>query len=268
MSLRIATLNVNGIRSASRRGLLDWLSTRECDLVALQEVRCPPEQIPRLPGKLTYDAGTFAGRNGVALLSTTAPSAVRGFGGRRFDHEGRYLEADFELRGRALTVVSLYVPKGGRANEPEFERRHAHKRRFLASLRVRLDRARLLAVRAGREFLVLGDLNIAHTPLDLTNARSNRNQVGFLDSERAWLGGLLGPRRLVDVVRRLRPDEQGPYSWWPWNAANLAADVGWRIDYQLATPALARSAVTAGTDRPISYEQRLSDHAPVVVDYA
>ena len=268
MSLRIATLNVNGIRSSDRRGLTDWLAARECDLVALQEVRCPPERMPALPGYVTYDSGTFAGRNGVALLSATAPSAVRTFGGLQFDHEGRYLEADFELHGRRLTVVSLYVPKGGRANEPDFERRHAHKRRFLASLSGRLTRARRTAGREGREFLVLGDLNIAHTPLDLTHARSNRNQVGFLDSERAWLGGLLGPRRLVDVVRHLHPGTQGPYSWWPWNAANLAADVGWRIDYHLATPGLARSAVTAGTDRPPSYEQRLSDHAPVVVDYA
>ena len=114
----------------------------------------------------------------------------------------------------------------------------------------------------------MGDLNIAHTRQDLRNWRSNQANVGFLPEERAWFDSILGPRTLVDVVRRLHPDAEGPYSWWSWMGNAFTNDTGWRIDYHLATPALARAARTGGTDRPLSYEARLSDHAPVVVDYA
>ena len=113
----------------------------------------------------------------------------------------------------------------------------------------------------------MGDFNIAHTRLDLRNWRTSRNAVGFLPEERDWFASILGPRTLVDVVRGLYPDTDGPYSWWSWMGNAFNNDVGWRIDYHLATPALARAAIAAGTDRADSYEARMSDHAPVVVDY-
>lgn len=269
----IATVNVNGIRASVRRGFADWLAARDPDLVALQEVRCPADQVP--PSALSgyhyaYHPGDRAGRNGVALLSRTPPLAVReGFGNPAFDAEGRYLEADYDLAGWRLTVGSLYLPKGGRADDTPAElARYRRKLRFLRSFRPYLRRARLAALANGREFLVMGDVNIAHTRLDLRNWRSNQKNVGFLPEEREWLGSVLGPRTLVDVVRSLHPDTDGPYSWWSWMGNAFANDVGWRIDYQLATPGLARAALTGGTDRPESYEARLSDHAPVVVDYA
>ncbi len=271
--MRIATVNVNGIRASVRRGFGGWLASRDCDLVALQEVRAPGDQVPpeAFAGyHYAYHPGDRAGRNGVALLSRTPPLAVReGFGSPAFDAEGRYLEADYDLCGWRLTVGSLYLPKGGRADDTPAElARYRRKQRFMRSFRPYLRRARLAAQAQGREFLVLGDVNIAHTRLDLRNWRSNQKNVGFLPEEREWLGSVLGPRTLVDVVRRLYPDTDGPYSWWSWMGNAFTNDVGWRIDYQLATPGLARAAVAGGTDRAESYAARLSDHAPVVVDYA
>ncbi|MCB0911180.1 MAG: exodeoxyribonuclease III [Propionibacteriaceae bacterium] len=272
--MRVATVNVNGIRASVRRGFADWLAAREPDLVALQEVRASAGQVPpeAVAGyHYAYHPGDRAGRNGVALLSRTPPLAVReGFGNPAFDAEGRYLEADYDLAGWRLTVGSLYLPKGGRADDdtPAQRARARHKRRFLRSFRPYLTRARLAARAQGREFLVMGDVNIAHTRLDVRNWRSNQKNVGFLPEEREWLGSVLGPRTLVDVVRSLHPDTDGPYSWWSWLGDAFANDVGWRIDYQLATPALARAALSGGTDRAENSDARLSDHAPVVVDYA
>ena len=271
--LRIATSNVNGIRAATRRGFPDWLAGRGCDVVALQELRCPADDVPadaHTGYVLTYDAGNAAGRNGVALLTREPPTTVRyGFGHRTFDGEGRYLEADLDLPGHPpLTVASLYLPKGGNPGDEGDElARYRRKMRFLASFGRFLTRTRRAALAAGRELLVMGDVNIAHTRLDVTNWRSNQRSAGFLPEERAWLDGALGPRTLVDVVRRLHPGVPGPNSWWMWREPAFAADTGWRIDYHLATPALARSAVTGGTDKEDSYAARVSDHAPVVVDY-
>jgi exodeoxyribonuclease-3 len=273
--LRVASYNVNGIRAASRRGFDQWLAGRGCDVVGLQEVRCPVAELPLAAFGdyvVSYDAGSLAGRNGVAVLSRVPPSAVRcGFGNSTFDSEGRYLEVDLELgEGRPpLTVGSLYLPKGGSPGEGADElRRYKRKMRFLASFGRYLTRARRAAVASGREFVVMGDFNIAHTELDLKNWRSSKRLAGFLPEEREWFDKVVSPRTFVDVVRRQHPETPGPYSWWMWREPAFAADTGWRIDYQLATPAMARSAVSAGTDREASYAMRISDHAPVVVDYA
>ncbi|WP_090596457.1 exodeoxyribonuclease III [Auraticoccus monumenti] len=267
--MRVASANVNGVRAAVRRGLGDWLTDRAPDVVALQEVRCAPELVPPLPGwHLSLDAGSRAGRNGVAVLSRERPSAVRtGIGNVAFADEGRYLEVDLDDAG--LTVASLYLPKGDRAADgPRAEARQRRKLRFMASLARQLTGSRLAAARAGREFVVMGDFNIAHTELDLASWRTNRRSPGFLPEEREWFGSLLSPRRLVDVVRSLHPGESGPYSWWTWRGQAFANDTGWRIDYQLASPGLAARALRGGTDREPSYQARMSDHSPVLVDYA
>lgn len=273
-TLRIASANVNGIRACVRRGFDAWLARREPDIVAVQEVRCPHDELPAdawPEHRLTYHPGLLAGRNGVGVLTRWAPSAVRmGFGSRTFDHEGRYLEVDLEPpSGPALRVGSLYVPKGASWEGPDAApAKHRRKLRFLASFGSYLTRARREAARQGREFLVMGDFNIAHTELDLTNWRANQRNSGFLPDERAWFDRMLTPRTLVDVVRRLHPGRPGPNSWWTWRGQAFAKDTGWRIDYHLATPGLAAAAITGGTDREESYEQRMSDHSPVVVDYA
>ncbi|MDO5500024.1 MAG: exodeoxyribonuclease III [Propionibacteriaceae bacterium] len=267
--MRIATFNVNGIRAAHRRGFRDWLDRRDLDIVALQEMRCPVAEVPAAAVEgyhLAYDPGTIAGRNGVALLTRTEPLAVRpGFGNREFDGEGRYLEVDLP----GLTVASLYLPKGGTLfSDAKSAARYRRKLRFLASFQHQLTRSRRAARAAGREFLVMGDFNIAHTELDLKNWKTNRRSEGFLPEEREWFTRILGQRRLVDVVRRLHPEGPGPYSWWSWRGRSWDTDAGWRIDYHLASPGLATRAVAGGTDRDESYAARMSDHAPVVVEYA
>ena len=300
---RIASANVNGIRAAHRRGFGDWLATRGCDVIALQEVRAQASKLP--DGAfgdfhVALETGTLPGRNGVAVLTRQPPGAVRTWSGAallgapdealtsipaedrvplarglsRFVAEGRYLEVD--LADAPVTIACLYLPKGGlpahlqrpeRMREaPDGGAKYARKMQFMDGFARYLTRTRRAAAAEGREFLLMGDLNIAHTRQDLAAWRRNQQTDGFLPEEREWLGQQLSPRTLVDVVRRLHPDEDGPYSWWSWLGQSFAKDAGWRIDYHLATPRLARSAVRAAVDR--EHEgTRLSDHSPVVVDY-
>ncbi|QGF25046.1 exodeoxyribonuclease III [Raineyella fluvialis] len=270
--MRIATFNVNGIRAAERRGFPGWLAERTPDVLAVQEMRCPSGEVPDVFAgyHLVHDAGMIAGRNGVALATRTAPSAVRiGFGSKEFDREGRYVEVDLDpADGPLLRVASVYVPKGGTPFEDEASlAKMQRKFRFLRSFARHLSATRREAAREGREFVVMGDWNIAPTELDLRNWRTNRRSEGFLPEEREWIAGIQSPRTLVDVVRHHRHGEDGPYSWWSWRGKAFDNDAGWRIDYQLATPRLARSAIVTGTDRDLSYDTRISDHAPVVVDY-
>ncbi|MGW6694600.1 exodeoxyribonuclease III [Rhodococcus sp. NPDC054953] len=302
--MRIATFNINGIRAAQRRGFEQWLHEREPDVLALQEMRSRAATIP--PGvfggyHLSYDEGTLAGRNGVAILTRRAPAAVRTWSGtalvrapgevhtdpvdldpvplarglREFADQGRYIEVD--LADAPITVASLYLPKGGlpahlqkpgrMREQPDGGARYDRKMRFLDAFARQLTRSRRDAGARGRELLLLGDLNIAHTRRDVRNWRTSSRSEGFLPEERDWFSSILSPRTLVDVVRGLHPDVDGPYSWWSWLGQSFDRDTGWRIDYHLATPRLAAAAVAAGTDREAAAELRMSDHAPVVVDY-
>ncbi|MGD8148785.1 exodeoxyribonuclease III [Ornithinimicrobium sp. Y1694] len=302
--LRIASVNVNGIRAAHKRGFADWLATRDCDVVALQEVRAPIESLPEDAfgdRHVVYEPGQIAGRNGVAVLTRQRPVAVRTWdadvlvrapgedhlhtepapdriplarGLAAHAHEGRYVEVD--LAEAPITVASLYLPKGGlpahlqkpgRMREaPDGGAKYARKQRFMAAFARHLTRSRRAAATDGREFLLMGDLNVAHTRQDVAAWRRSQQAEGFLPEERAWIDGLISPRSLIDVVRSLHPDADGPYSWWSWLGQAYARDSGWRIDYHLATPRLARTAVRAEVDRD-HRGVRLSDHAPVVVDY-
>lgn len=302
--MRIATFNINGIRAAQRRGFEKWLRDRSPDVVALQEVRAPAAAIPEGvfgDHHLTYEEGTIPGRNGVAILTRHAPAAVRTWSGtallrspgaahvetvdleavplarglREFAAQGRYVEID--LADAPITVASLYLPKGGlpahlqkpgRMREaPDGGARYDRKMRFLAAFARQLTRTRRTTRAQGRELLLMGDLNIAHTRYDVRNWRRSNQVEGYLPEEREWFDSILSPRTLVDVVRRHHPDAEGPFSWWSWLGRSFADDVGWRIDYHLATPALARAARCAGTDRDPAPDCRISDHAPVVVDY-
>ncbi|WP_298751831.1 exodeoxyribonuclease III [uncultured Serinicoccus sp.] len=301
--LRIATVNINGIRATLRRGFGEWMAGRDADVVTLQEVRCTLADLPEdaFGGyHAVYEPGTIAGRNGVAVLARRPPAAVRTWGAEvllrgpgerhtstvpaqtptlargisRYAAEGRYVEVD--LADAPLTVASLYLPKGGlpahlqrpgRMREaPDGGAKYQRKMHFLDAFARQLRRARREARARGRDLLLTGDLNVAHTQLDVAAWRRSQQAEGFLPEERAWLDDQLSARTLVDVVRRLHPDTAGPYSWWSWLGQSYALDVGWRIDYHLATPGLARCAVRAEVDRAHA-GTRLSDHAPVVVDY-
>lgn len=290
---RIGTHNVNGIRAAMRRGFRGFWDSTDADVIALQEVRCRVDDLPldAFDGyHVTLDAGQLAGRNGVAVLTRTAPTQVRSLAaevtsiapgaapeqveaehipGRDlapFAGEGRYVEVD--LADAPLRVASLYLPKGAAwPHEEGTEEKYRRKMRFMAGLARAMTASRRDAAAQGREFLVMGDFNIAHTKQDLRNWRSNQKSEGFLPEERDWFGSVTGPRSMVDVVRRFHPEDDGPYSWWSWRGQAFANDSGWRIDYHLASPKLARAASATFTGREATYEDRISDHCPVVVDY-
>lgn len=297
-NLRLISHNVNGIRAALRRGLHELWRREKADVLCLQEVRCRLRDLPAgafAGHHVAWSIGELAGRNGVAVLTRDAPeriatldgtaaivapdgtpteSEVERVGNRdlaAFAGEGRYVEVD--LAGVPIRVASLYLPKGAvpehharkpeEADTPKYER----KMRFLSGLARHLTRARRSAAQAGREYVIVGDFNIANTRYDLKNWRSNQRTDGFLPEERDWFTAQLGPRRLVDVVRSMHPDQDGPYSWWSWRGQAFANDAGWRIDYHLATPKLARAAVRAESLREADYDSRVSDHCPVAVDY-
>jgi len=244
--LRIVTLNLNGIRSACRKGFLDWIHAQQADVVCVQEVKAHATDLDETMRALGPGTGHFhfaqqKGYSGVGLYAKKKPKALRaGFGCEEFDAEGRYVEADFG----PYTVISVYVPSG--SSSPE---RQAAKFRFME----RFERHLLALKASGREVILCGDWNIAHKEIDLRNWRSNQKNSGFLPEERAWL---------VDVFRRLdpRPDQ---YTWWSNRGQAWEKNVGWRIDYHIATPGLAARATRAA----IYKARRFSDHAPLTIDY-
>lgn len=258
--VRIVTLNLNGIRSATRKGWLDWIAKQNADVVCVQEVKAQADDLEddmkvlKTAGKPLTGHFHFAqkkGYSGVGLYSHKKPKQVRtGFGVAEFDDEGRYVEADF---GK-FTVVSLYLPSGSSGEE-----RQAAKFRFLEVFKPHLQEL----IASGREVVVCGDLNIAHKEIDLRNWKSNQKNSGFLPEERAWMTTVLDEVGYVDVFRSLdpRPDQ---YTWWSNRGQAWANNVGWRLDYHLATPGIAGKAKRC----EIYLEQRFSDHAPVLIDYA
>jgi exodeoxyribonuclease-3 len=263
----VSTINVNGIRAAVKQrspenlGLLAWLAETTADVVCLQETRADDEQLaaalaPALSGgwHLASADPHLKGRNGVAVLSRHPITRVRiGPDDDEFASHGRYLEVDTG----DITVVSVYFPTGEAETERQLE-----KERFMAAVA-----GRMAALNSGkRGAVVCGDWNIAHTEADIKAWKANRKKSGFLPSERQWLSGVLATG-WVDVVRVLHPDVAGPYSWWSWRGKAFDNDAGWRIDYQLASAALAPRASTARVERAAAYALRWSDHAPVTVSY-
>jgi len=253
--MRVITVNVCGIRAAAAKGLFRWLRRQRADFICLQETKCQELQLGGHDIELRGYHRFFCdpdrkGYSGVALYSRQAPQrVVRGFGVREFDREGRYLEAQVG----ALSVVSLYVPSG--SSGPE---RQAAKFRFLRAFTPHLARLR----RARRHYILSGDWNIAHRPIDLKNWRANQKNSGFLPEERAWMDELFGPCGYVDAFREVR-GEPDLYTWWSNRGQAWAKNVGWRIDYQVVSGTLAGKARAA----TIYKEKRFSDHAPLIMDY-
>ena len=264
VNFTVATVNVNGLRAAAKKGFVGWLEETDADVVCLQEVRAEPDQLPsqvRDPeGWHAHHAPAAAkGRAGVSVLTRRPPAAVRvGFGAAEFGASGRYLEIDLAEPG--VTVGSLYLPSGEVGTE-----RQEEKYRFMAAFGEHLAALSARAAEDGTHALVCGDWNIAHQEADLKNWRANQKAAGFLPEERRWLTGVLAS--WTDVVRDLHPGVPGPYSWWSYRGRAFDNDTGWRIDYQVATPALAKTAVTAVVERAASHDLRWSDHAPVTVVY-
>jgi len=253
--MRIVTLNLNGIRSAASKGAFAWLREVGADVVCLQETKAQVHQHAghdlSLPGyhQAFYDAER-PGYAGVAVYSRRKPDTlIRGFGVPEFDREGRYLEAHFGN----LAVVSMYLPSG--SSGPE---RQAAKFRFLESFLPFLQQLR----RKRRDYILCGDMNIAHKPIDLRNWRSNQKNSGFLPEERAWLDRVFDEVGFVDAFREVNQDPE-QYTWWSNRGQSWAKNVGWRLDYQITSPRLRGAARAAS----IYKDQRFSDHAPLIMDY-
>ena len=266
--VKIATVNVNGIRAAARKDMVDWLRESNPDVLCLQEVRAPRSDLVAL----TTDGGPLAlrtwqvfddeasakGRAGVALLTDLKTSETRTeLGPKDFDSAGRWLEVDIDTPSGILTVVSTYV-HSGEADTPK----QVEKYKFLEAMRDRM--AQLIA--DDRMAVVVGDLNVGHTELDIKNWKGNLKNAGFLPEERAYFDDF-AKQGWVDIGRHFHPGVPGPYTWWSYRGKAFDTDAGWRIDYQLATPALAKLATSYSVDRAVSYDARWSDHSPVVVEY-
>jgi exodeoxyribonuclease-3 len=258
--LRLVSLNLNGIRSAANKGWVEWAEKSAVDCMGVQELKAQAadlggrfDQVAGLQGHFHY--ADKKGYSGVGLYTRRTPSdVITGIGEPEFDAEGRYVEARFDTPQRKLSIISCYFPSGSSSDE-----RQQAKFRFLALFYPYLE-----LLKATREFILVGDVNIAHREIDLKNWKSNQKNSGFLPEERAWMSRALDELGLVDVHRTLRPDDTGEaYTWWSNRGQAWANNVGWRIDYHLATPALAALARTASVYKA----QRFSDHAPLTVEY-
>jgi exodeoxyribonuclease III len=252
--LRAITLNLNGARSAASKGAFAWLARSRADVICVQELKaqeCDLEALP-IPRSFSahYHCARKRGYSGVGIYARRMPDRVQcGLGIDDIDAEGRYLQADFGN----LSVVSVYLPSG--STSPE---RQQVKLRFMQRFFPHLAHLRA----CGREVLLCGDWNIAHQEIDLRNWRANQKNPGFLPEERAWLTRVFDELGFVDVFRRLDPRPER-YTWWSNRGQAWAKNVGWRIDYQIATPGLAASARAAA----IYTRKRFSDHAPLTIDF-
>jgi exodeoxyribonuclease-3 len=273
--MRVVTANVNGIRAAVRRGGLDWLTAADADVICLQEVRSTHEQLheqladsPLAEYHIAHSASEALGRNGVAVLTRRPHEEVReGVGAREFARSGRWIEVDVDSDLGPLTVVSAYVHTG-EAETPKQD----EKFRFLDAMDKRLGTLRRRASRRKGHVVVAGDFNVAHAEVDIKNWRANRDKAGFLPQEREYLDRWFGAPGThkgpwADLGRRLGGDGPGPYTWWSWRGRGFDTDGGWRIDYIVTTPGLAKQATSAVVGKAPTYAERWSDHAPLTVDF-
>ncbi|MDF7675507.1 exodeoxyribonuclease III [Neisseriaceae bacterium ESL0693] len=253
--MRIISANVNGIRSATRKGFIDYLAQAQADIVCVQELKAQEADMSidmqRPHGMYgVWHTAEKRGYSGVAIYSKLKPDSVQvGLGWPDFDHEGRYVRADFG----SLSVISVYLPSGSSSDERQ-QVKFQFLDKFLPLLR------QLYA--ENRDVVICGDWNIAHQNIDLKNWRGNQKNSGFLPEERAWLTKVIQELGWIDVWRQLYPEIPG-YTWWSNRGQAYAKDVGWRIDYQMVTPALAQRAHQAFVYK----DEKFSDHAPLVVDY-
>ena len=258
---KLTSLNLNGIRSATSKGLEGWLDQHEPDCICVQEVKAQAEHVEGTFRHLAGMKGYFhlaqkKGYSGVGIYTRHEPSEVIiGYGSPEFDPEGRYIELRFDTPTVKMSIISAYFPSGSSGEE-----RQLAKFRFLEEFY-----PHLMTLKQSREFILCGDVNIAHKQIDLKNWQSNQKNSGFTPEERAWVTKLLDQGGLIDVYRRLQPTTTSTaYTWWSARGQAYANNVGWRLDYHLATPALAAFA----RREAIYKDQKFSDHAPITIEYA
>jgi exodeoxyribonuclease-3 len=264
VGFKLVSLNLNGIRSAATKGFQQWTEKQRPDCMGVQEVKAQADTVEGTFDNVAGMAGHFhyaekKGYSGVGLYTRQEPSEVIiGIGNDEFDAEGRYVECRYDTPGRKLSIISSYFPSGSSGED-----RQQAKFRFLDAIWPHLQ-----ALKKKREFILVGDINIAHKEMDLKNWKSNQKNSGFTPEERAWMTKLLGTAKgeggLVDVYRQLHPETTGEaYTWWSNRGQAWANNVGWRIDYHLATPGIAATARQASVYK----DERFSDHAPLTVEY-
>ncbi len=265
-SFKLTSLNLNGIRSAASKGLEAWLAKERPDCICVQELKAQAADMAGRFEDLSGMRGHFQyalkkGYSGVGAYSRHEPSDVRiGFehqtsaGAGEFNDEGRCVELRFDRPGVKFSVLSVYFPSG--SSGPD---RQEAKFRFL-----KVFRPHLLKLSAERDVVMCGDVNIAHQEMDLKNWKSNQKNSGFLPEERAWMSELLQTNAYIDVYRRLHPEATDEaYTWWSQRGQAWAKNVGWRLDYHLATPNVAERARSCSIEKA----ERFSDHAPITVIY-
>jgi exodeoxyribonuclease-3 len=271
-NLKIATINVNGVRAAYRKGLAEWVISESPDIIALQEVRAETTDLEEIFAAIAQEQNdgttwhilhhnaSAKGRAGVAVVSKMKPIASRTeLGPKSFDSAGRWLEVDFKFKTKTLTVISTYVHSGEVDTPKQIE-----KYKFLDAMTKRMAEIK----KADGLCVLVGDLNVGHTELDIKNWKGNLKNAGFLPEERAYFDTWMQKQGWIDLGRAAHQDVPGPYTWWSFRGQAFDTDTGWRIDYQIATPKLAKVASNYKVHRAASYDTRFTDHSPVVVEYA
>ena len=270
MSTKVITLNVNGIRASEKKGLMKWLAKQNPDFVCFQELKAQDRDLSSNHLTLVTKDSTLRsiincskrpGYSGVSIMSKIPPSKIiLGINNEEFDKEGRVIRADYDNYMETFpmfSLVSLYLPSGSSSDE-----RQAAKFRFLEIFKETLNEWMRESKNTGRQFLLCGDWNIAHSEIDLKNWRANRKNSGFLPEERNWLSQIVFANGWVDVYRKLKPHDH-QYTWWSQRGKARENNVGWRIDYQISTKEIAQTAVNPW----VEMSQNFSDHAPLIIDY-
>lgn len=271
-NLSVVTINVNGVRAAFKKGFAEWVVEHSPDVIALQEVRAETTDLEEIfksieetqndgtKWHILHDNASAKGRAGVAIVSKMPALASRtSLGPKSFDSAGRWLEVDFKFKTKVVTVISTYV-HSGEVDTPK----QVEKYKFLDAMTKRMAELRA----EDGLVVVVGDLNVGHTELDIKNWKGNLKNAGFLPEERAYFDTWMHKQGWVDLGRAAHPDVPGPYTWWSYRGQAFDTDTGWRIDYQIATPKLAKVASNYLVHRAASYDTRFTDHSPVLVEYA
>lgn len=253
--MRVVSTNVNGVRAAAKKGFFEWLPTINADVICLQEIKAHPDQLtdPHFSPDgyhCYYHPAEKPGYSGVGIYSKIKPKQVHYQLGLPWaDKEGRYLQLDFEN----CYIASIYLPSGSSSEE-----RQVLKMRFLAEYLPILSEQ----LQHDKPYILCGDWNIAHKIIDIKNWRANQTHSGFLPEERAWLDQVFDELGYVDAFRVINqsPDQ---YTWWSFRGRAYEKNVGWRIDYQIVSPALAPTISSGFIDKSVKF----SDHAPLIIDY-
>jgi exodeoxyribonuclease-3 len=255
--MKIASWNVNGIRAAEKKGFLDWLNSNQYEIVCLQETKAQPEQLNetllRPAGYQSFFASAEKkGYSGVALYfheKLGNPKITLGLGSDEFDNEGRTICAEFDQ----FILYNGYFPNG--------QRDHGRVPYKLDYSRTLLAQALEKQKETGKGIIICGDVNTAHTEIDLANPKTNQKTTGFLPEERVFIDEVLAAG-FHDVVREFHPDERGQYTWWTYRGNCRERNIGWRIDYFFVDQ-LLRSNVDKAYITP---EVLGSDHCPLVLE--